>query len=80
MPVSDLYRWFSSLKLTPFEEEIAKDIKQQIEMKLGFLIKIGLNYLTLNRQTKTLSGGESQRINLSNQLGSRLVGTLFLLH
>src|SRR3990172_10693035 len=79
MPVSDLYRWFSSLKLTPFEEEIAKDIKKQIEMKLGFLIKIGLDYLTLNRQTKTLSGGESQRINLSNQLGSRLVGTLYVL-
>src|SRR3990170_8152446 len=48
-------------------------------MKLGFLIKIGLDYLTLNRQTKTLSGGESQRINLSNQLGSRLVGTLYVL-
>ncbi len=79
MPVSDLYRWFSFLKLTKFEEEVAKDIKKQIEMKLGFLIKIGLDYLTLNRQTKTLSGGESQRINLSNQLGSRLVGTLYVL-
>jgi len=79
MPVSNLYRWFSSLKLTQFEEEVAKDIKKQIEMKLGFLIKIGLDYLTLNRQTKTLSGGESQRINLSNQLGSRLVGTLYVL-
>lgn len=79
MPVSDLYRWFSCLKLTQFEEEVAKDIKKQIEMKLGFLIKIGLDYLTLNRQTKTLSGGESQRINLSNQLGSRLVGTLYVL-
>jgi len=79
MPVSNLYRWFSSLKLTQFEEEVAKNIKKQIEMKLGFLIKIGLDYLTLNRQTKTLSGGESQRINLSNQLGSRLVGTLYVL-
>ncbi len=79
MPVSDLHRWFSSLKLTQFEEDVAKDIKKQIEMKLGFLIKIGLDYLTLNRQTKTLSGGESQRINLSNQLGSRLVGTLYVL-
>ncbi len=79
MPVSDLYTWFSTLKLTQFEEDVAKDIKKQIEMKLGFLIKIGLDYLTLNRQTKTLSGGESQRINLSNQLGSRLVGTLYVL-
>ncbi len=79
MPVSSLSRWFSSLKLTPFEEEIAKDIKRQIDTKLGFLIKIGLEYLTLNRQTRTLSGGESQRINLSNQLGSRLVGALYVL-
>ncbi|MCC6543938.1 MAG: excinuclease ABC subunit UvrA [Nitrospirae bacterium] len=79
MPVSGLYKWFSSLKLTQFEEDVAKDIKKQIEMKIGFLIKIGLDYLTLNRQTRTLSGGESQRINLSNQLGSRLVGTLYVL-
>ncbi len=79
MPVGDLNGWFSSLKLTEFEEGVAKDIIRQIEMKLSFLLKIGLDYLTLHRQTRTLSGGESQRINLSNQLGSRLVGTLYVL-
>ncbi len=79
MPVGDLSGWFSSLKLTEFEEWVAKDIIKQVEMKLSFLFKIGLDYLTLHRQTRTLSGGESQRINLSNQLGSRLVGTLYVL-
>ncbi|MCC7201702.1 MAG: excinuclease ABC subunit UvrA [Nitrospirae bacterium] len=79
MPVSDLHQWFSSLTLSSFDQEVANDLIKQIVMKLGFLLKIGLDYLTLNRQTKTLSGGESQRINLSNQLGSRLVGTLYVL-
>ena len=79
MPAGELYRWFSSLKLREFEQGVAKDILKQIEMKLGFLLKIGVDYLTLHRQTRSLSGGESQRINLSNQLGSRLVGTLYVL-
>lgn len=79
MPVSDLHRRFSSLTLTPYDQEVAADIIKQIESKTGFILKIGLDYLTLNRQTRTLSGGESQRINLSNQLGSRLVGTLYVL-
>jgi len=79
MPVSDLYQWFRSLKLTEFEQQVAGDLLKQIETKLGFLLKIGLDYLTLNRQTRTLSGGEAQRINLANQLGSRLVGTLYVL-
>lgn len=79
MPVADLYAWFQSLKITEFEQQVAGDILRQIEMKLGFLLKIGLDYLTLNRQTRTLSGGEAQRINLANQLGSRLVGTLYVL-
>ena len=79
MPIGELYAWFNSLKLTGFEEQISKDILSQIRMKLGFLTKIGLDYLTLHRQTRTLSGGEAQRINLANQLGSRLVGTLYVL-
>lgn len=79
MPVAELYRWFRSLKITEFEQQVAGDILRQVEMKLGFLLKIGLDYLTLNRQTRTLSGGEAQRINLANQLGSRLVGTLYVL-
>lgn len=79
MPVSDLYKWFTSLELTEFEQQVAKDLLKQIEMKLRFLLKIGLDYLTLNRQTRTLSGGEAQRINIANQLGSRLVGTLYVL-
>lgn len=79
MSVVELLAWINSLKLTEFENQIAGDILSQIAMKLQFLIKTGLNYLTLNRQTRTLSGGESQRINLANQLGSRLVGTLYIL-
>jgi len=79
MPVEKMHQWFTSAKMTEFEQQVAKDILQQIEMKLNFLLKIGLGYLTLHRQTRTLSGGEAQRISLANQLGSRLVGTLYVL-
>jgi excinuclease ABC subunit A len=79
MPVERFYEWFRNLSLTDFEKETAKEILRQIEMKLSFLLRVGLGYLTLKRQTKTLSGGESQRINLSNQLASKLTGTLYIL-
>ncbi|MBI5039193.1 MAG: excinuclease ABC subunit UvrA [Nitrospirae bacterium] len=79
MPVEKMHQWFTSAKMTEFEQQVAGDILRQIEMKLSFLLKIGLDYLTLHRQTRTLSGGEAQRISLANQLGSRLVGTLYVL-
>lgn len=77
--VERLAGWVESLPLRQSEQEIAADILRQLKAKLGFLRRVGLGYLTLNRQTKTLSGGEAQRVALANQLGSRLVGTLYVL-
>ncbi|HXV67700.1 MAG TPA: excinuclease ABC subunit UvrA [Nitrospira sp.] len=71
--------WLESLNLRPFERDVASDILRQLRAKLGFLLRVGLGYLTLARQTKTLSGGEAQRVSLANQLGARLVGTLYVL-
>jgi excinuclease ABC subunit A len=77
--VERLLGWVESLTLRQSEQEIAADILRQITAKLEFLQRVGLGYLTLTRQTKTLSGGEAQRVALANQLGSRLVGTLYVL-
>ncbi|MGO9013400.1 MAG: excinuclease ABC subunit UvrA [Dissulfurispiraceae bacterium] len=79
MPISEALRWFESLQLSPMQKDIAKEAVRQILMKLRFLARVGLDYLTLNRQAKTLSGGEYQRVNLSNQLASALTGTLYVL-
>jgi excinuclease ABC subunit A len=79
MPVSESSRFFADLEVSPFKRDIAKELIRQIIMKLQFLEKVGLEYLTLERQGKTLSGGEYQRINLSNQLASLLTGTLYVL-
>jgi excinuclease ABC subunit A len=67
------------LKLTAWEAAVGREILRQLGAKLSFLLRVGLGYLTLARQTRTLSGGEAQRINLANQLGSQLVGTLYVL-
>ncbi len=77
--VVDAQAWLSTLSLSDFEAHVAKDIVKQLRDKLGFLLRVGLGYLTLSRQTRTLSGGEAQRIMLANQLGSTLIGTLYVL-
>ena len=79
MPVAELATWFRQLGLTGFERQAAKEILRQLEMKLSFFLRVGLGYLTIDRQTRTLSGGEAQRVNLSNQLALRLTGTLYVL-
>lgn len=79
LTITEAASWFETLRLPPFEAEVAKDILRQLRAKLNFLLRVGLGYLTISRQTKSLSGGEAQRISLANQLGSRLVGTLYVL-
>jgi excinuclease ABC subunit A len=79
MPVIRLKEWFRTLELTPQEQEIGKRLLTEINSRLQFLLDVGLGYLTLNRLSNTLSGGESQRINLTTSLGSSLVGSLYIL-
>lgn len=79
MPVSELYEWFKNVRMTEREREIGKRLLVEITTRLHFLIEVGLGYLTLNRASNTLSGGESQRINLCTSLGSSLIGSLYIL-
>ena len=79
MPVSLLKNWFDHLKLSPQEADISKRLVTEIQNRLKYLFEVGLGYLTLNRLSNTLSGGESQRINLTTSLGSSLVGSLYIL-
>lgn len=79
LPLDELLPLIESLKLTPHEQEIAKRLVYEITTRLTFLLKVGLGYLTLNRTSNTLSGGESQRINLATSLGSSLVGSIYIL-
>ncbi|MCR5686356.1 MAG: excinuclease ABC subunit UvrA [Lachnospiraceae bacterium] len=79
MSVSDLAVFMKSLKLTPMQEQVGKLVLKEINARLGFLIEVGLDYLTLARATGSLSGGEAQRIRLATQIGSGLVGVAYIL-
>jgi len=79
LSVKDLRRWFDSLVLAPDDEEKAAVLLREIRSRLAYLDDVGLDYLTLDRQTRSLSGGESQRINLASALGSSLTNTLYVL-
>ena len=79
MPVIRLKDWFVHLQLSEHDAEVAKRLLVEINSRLQFLLDVGLGYLTLNRLSNTLSGGESQRINLCTSLGSSLVGSLYIL-
>lgn len=79
MQVSTAKDFFAHLTLTPKEQIIAKDILKEINARLNFLNSVGLSYLTLNRKSQTLSGGEAQRIHLATQIGSGLTGVLYVL-
>jgi excinuclease ABC subunit A len=79
LSVTQADNFFAQLKLTEFQEKIAHDIIKEIRARLGFLKNVGLGYLTLNRESGTLSGGEAQRIRLATQIGAGLVGVLYIL-
>ncbi len=79
LSVDDADNFFAGLKLSEFEEKIARELIKEIRARLGFLKNVGLGYLTLNRESGTLSGGEAQRIRLATQIGAGLVGVLYIL-
>ena len=79
LSIDQCYDFFATLKLTENEQYIARDVLKEIKERLEFLMNVGLNYLTLNRLSSTLSGGESQRIRLATQIGSNLTGVLYVL-
>ncbi|MBX6332636.1 MAG: excinuclease ABC subunit UvrA, partial [Gemmatimonadaceae bacterium] len=79
MPVDELVPWLDALPLTTFEQQVAANILAEARARTRFLVDVGLGYLSLNRATRTLSGGEAQRIGLASSLGSHLVDTLYVL-
>ncbi len=79
MSIEKAVKYFEEIKLTDSEKEIAKVVLKEIDARLSFMINVGIEYLTLNRRAHTLSGGEAQRIRLASQLGSGLVGALYVL-
>ncbi len=79
LPLKELAKFFKNLELNKYDIKIAKRLLTEINTRLEFLSNVGLNYLTLNRKSNTLSGGESQRINLATSLGSSLVGSMYIL-
>ncbi len=79
LKVSDLSAFFRDVRLSLFQRDVAKEILRQINLKIAFLERVGLGYLSLSREGRTLSGGEYQRVNLANQIASFLTGTLYVL-
>ncbi|MEN2400140.1 excinuclease ABC subunit UvrA [Flavobacterium sp. MC2016-06] len=79
LPIKHLVTFFKNIELNVYEQQIAKRLMIEINNRLSFLTEVGLDYLTLNRNSATLSGGESQRINLATSLGSSLVGSMYIL-
>ncbi|OAZ04296.1 excinuclease ABC subunit UvrA [Flavobacterium succinicans] len=79
LPIKNLVDFFKKIELDEYEKQIAKRLLIEINNRLSFLTEVGLDYLTLNRNSATLSGGESQRINLATSLGSSLVGSMYIL-
>ena len=79
MPIKKLIPFFDALELNAYDTQIANRLLKEIKNRLSFLANVGLDYLTLNRKSNTLSGGESQRINLATSLGSSLVGSMYIL-
>lgn len=79
MSIKNLYKFIDDIKLTDFQMTIANQILREIKARLGFLVEVGLDYITLSRSTGTLSGGELQRIRLATQIGSGLTGVDYIL-
>ncbi len=79
MTIEEVYGWFADLRLTPYEEEVARRVLSEITNRLQYLNEVGLGYLRLDRLSHTLSGGEAQRINLATSIGSKLVGAMYVL-
>lgn len=79
LPIKNLVLFFKDMPLSAFDQKVAKRLLIEINNRLSFLVEVGLEYLTLNRNSATLSGGESQRINLATSLGSSLVGSMYIL-
>ena len=79
LPVRRAQEFFATLKLEGWRADIAAKVVKEISDRLGFLVDVGLDYLTLDRSAETLSGGESQRIRLASQIGSGLVGVMYIL-
>ena len=77
--IEDMYHFFNGIKLNDYDKKVAGRILEEIRNRLSYLYEVGLGYLTLNRLTSTLSGGETQRINLATSLGSSLVGSIYVL-
>ena len=79
LPITELKNFFDNLQLDKHDKDVATRILMEINSRIRFLLDVGLGYLTLNRLSNSLSGGESQRINLATSLGSSLVGSLYIL-